>query len=132
MSKEGKYMSKEDEVFKASIQMSLLFETNNLLKMGMIYVRIDPKQPLEYCLYHIPEVHWERSTCSKNQRDILIMLQTSIDSTFNAQRMKSMLPCGSKTDLQSILTSFKHNSTFCLAHMLKVLSRNSGPSSLQI
>ena len=71
MSKEGKYMSKEDEVFKASIQMSLLFETNNFLKMGMIYVRVDPKQPLEYCLYHIPEVHWERSTCSKNQKRYL-------------------------------------------------------------
>jgi hypothetical protein len=78
MSKEGEYMSKEDEVFEASIQMSLLFETDNLMKVGMIYVRVDPKQPLEYCLYHIPEVHWEWSTCSRNHREIFIVLPTTL------------------------------------------------------
>jgi hypothetical protein len=73
-------MSKEDEVFKASVQMSLLFETDNLLKVGMINVRINPKQPLEYRLYHIPEVHWKRSTCSKIKRNISVVLPTSIDN----------------------------------------------------
>ena len=81
-------MSKEDEVLKASVQMSLLFETNNLLKVGMIDVRVNPKQPLEYRLYHIPEVHWERSTCSKIKRDISAVLPTSIDNTFNLKGLR--------------------------------------------
>lgn len=43
--------------------MRLLLQTDNLLKVRVVYVCVHPKQPLEYRLYHVPEVHRKWSPC---------------------------------------------------------------------
>lgn len=51
-----KYMDEKDEVFEAGVQMGLLFETDNLLKVRVIYMCINPEQSLENSLHNVPEV----------------------------------------------------------------------------
>lgn len=47
-------------MLEASIKMSLFLETHNLLKMRMVYVRIDTEQTFEYCFHNFSEVWRER------------------------------------------------------------------------
>ncbi len=63
----GRYMGEENEVFEASVEVGLLFQTHDLLKVGVVDVCIHSEQPLEYCPHHIPEINWEWSTCNETQ-----------------------------------------------------------------
>ena len=56
------YTCIEDEMLEASIKMSLFLKTHNLLKVRMIYVRIDAEQTFEYCFHNFSEVWRERRT----------------------------------------------------------------------
>jgi hypothetical protein len=60
-------MGEENEVFEASVEVGLLFQTHDLLKVGVVDVCIHSEQPLEYCPHHIPEIKWEWSTCNETQ-----------------------------------------------------------------
>ena len=44
------------EVLEAGIEVSLLTECTDAPKMRMVYVRINPEQPLEYGLDYLQEV----------------------------------------------------------------------------
>lgn len=49
-------------MLEASIKMGLFLETHNLLKVRMVYVRIDTEQTFEYCFHNFSEVWRERRT----------------------------------------------------------------------
>ena len=51
-----KYMGEKDEVLETGIEMSLLFETDNLLEVGVVNMCINPKESLKNILYNVPEI----------------------------------------------------------------------------
>ena len=68
MSNEETYICEQNEVLEAGIKMSLLLEADNLLKVGVIYVGINTKQALEYCLHYFLEVWRERCALTKGNQ----------------------------------------------------------------
>lgn len=50
------YPREEYEMFKASVEVSLLLQIHNLLEMRVIDVGIHTEQPLKDCLHHIFKV----------------------------------------------------------------------------
>ena len=67
MSNEETYICEQNEVLEAGVKMSLLLEADNLLKVRVIYVGINTKQALEYCLHYFLEVWRERCALTKGK-----------------------------------------------------------------
>lgn len=61
-------MGEKDEVLEAGVKMGLLFETDNLLEVGVVNMCINPKQSLEDSLHDVPEVNRKRSPYNAKQR----------------------------------------------------------------
>ena len=62
-------MGEKDEVLEAGVKMGLLLEADNLLKVGVVNMCIDPKQSLENSLHNVPEVNRKRSPYGAKRRE---------------------------------------------------------------
>lgn len=49
-------MGKKNEMLEAGVEMGLLLQSDNLLKVRVIDVRVHSKQTLEYGFYNLPKV----------------------------------------------------------------------------
>lgn len=65
---EESYIGEEDEVFEASVEVSLLLEADNALEVGVVDVGVHSEQPLEDGPHHALKVSWERLACSTHRR----------------------------------------------------------------
>ena len=55
-------MDKVNEVFERCVQMSLLLQRNDVIKMGVVYMSIHSEQPLQDGLGYCDEITRKRNT----------------------------------------------------------------------
>lgn len=58
------HLNKEDEVFEGGVQMGLLLQLDDRVKVLVVDVSIDTEQALQDGLRHGHEVLWEWDTCN--------------------------------------------------------------------
>lgn len=56
------YLNEEDEVFEGGVEMSLLLQLDDRVKVLVVDVGVDTEQPLQDRLRHRHEVLWERDS----------------------------------------------------------------------
>lgn len=62
------HLNEEDEVFERGVEMGLLLQLDDGVKVLVVNVSVDAEQPLQDRLRHRHEVLWERDAWGTNAR----------------------------------------------------------------
>lgn len=67
-------LNEEDEVFEGGVEMGLLLQLDDRVKVLVVNMSIDPEKPLQDGLRHRHEVLWERNAYFRREKCFIIEL----------------------------------------------------------